>query len=205
MNKHTNEVTIAMTGASGIIYALRLIEYLLQKKIKINVLMSSAAHAVAVLEYDIKLPSQTDKLKDGLVARYNANPELIQVYSQQEWTASIASGSAKTPPMVICPCSMGCVAAIAQGSSDNLIERAADVVIKEQSKLILVPRETPLSPIHLENLLKLSRIGVVILPPTPGFYHKPETINDLVDFVVARILDHLLIEQDLIKPWSPNA
>jgi 4-hydroxy-3-polyprenylbenzoate decarboxylase len=127
---------------------------------------------------------------------------LLTVFSAHEWTAPIASGSAFVDAMVVCPCSSGTLAAIAQGLSNNLIERAADVMIKEQRKLILVPREMPLSAIHLENMLKLARLNTVIMPAAPGFYHHPKTMDDLVDFVVARILNTLGINQELVLPWG---
>jgi 4-hydroxy-3-polyprenylbenzoate decarboxylase len=120
----------------------------------------------------------------------------------EQWTAAVASGSGAPAAMVVCPCSTGTLSSIACGASDNLIERAADVAIKEGRKLILVPREAPFSPLHLENMLKLSRLGVTIMPAAPGFYHQPQTVGDLVDFIVARLLDHLGVEQTLVKRWG---
>ena len=127
------------------------------------------------------------------------------MFGREEWFAPVASGSNPADAMVVCPCSMGTLAAIAQGSSDNLIERAADVSIKEQRKLVLVPREAPFSAIHLENMLKLARLGVVILPPSPGFYTHPKTVDDMIDFVVARILDQLRIDNQLTPRWGEPA
>ena len=127
---------------------------------------------------------------------------MLTVYGREEWFAPIASGSSVADAMVVCPCTMGTLAAIATGMSDNLIERAADVTLKEQRKLILVPRETPFSALHLENMLKLARLGALILPANPGFYHHPASVQDLVDFVVARILDHLGISHQLMQPWG---
>ena len=124
------------------------------------------------------------------------------MFGREEWFAPVASGSNPADAMVICPCTMGTLAAVAAGMSDNLIERAADVMIKESRKLIIVPRETPFSAIHLENMLKLSRLGVCILPPNPGFYHHPATVADLVDFVVARIMDQLKVPHTLMQPWG---
>ncbi|XLM19963.1 UbiX family flavin prenyltransferase, partial [Chromobacterium piscinae] len=127
---------------------------------------------------------------------------LLEVYGREEWFAPAASGSNPPDAMVVCPCSMGTLAAIRHGMSDNLIERAADVCIKEQRKLVLVPRETPLSAIHLENMLELARLGVVILPPSPGFYTHPKSVDDMVDFVVSRVLDQLGVEQTLTPRWG---
>ena len=126
----------------------------------------------------------------------------IEVFSKNQWTAPVASGSNPPRAMVVCPCTMSTLSAIANGHADNLMHRAADVVIKEQKKLILVPRETPYSAIHLENMLKLSRLGVVIMDANPAFYQAPKTIEDLVNFVVARILDHLEVEHNLAPPWQ---
>lgn len=195
-------VTLAMTGASGIPYAMRLLECLLRADKKVYLLVSQAAQAVAALESDIELPGQTTKLQQVLLKRFQVNAEQLIVFGHAEWTAPIASGSSAADAMVICPCSSGCLAAIASGASNNLIERAADVMLKEQRQLILIPREMPLSVLHLENMLRLARMGVTIMPANPGFYYKPNKIEDLVDFVVARILDHLDVPQTLLPPWG---
>ena len=137
-----------------------------------------------------------------LSEQFGADTGKLRVFGREEWTAPVASGSSAPRAMVVCPCTTGTLAGIAAGSSNNLIERAADVAIKEGRKLVLVPREAPFSAIHLENMLKLARLGVVILPPSPGFYQKPESIADLVDFVVARILDQLGIENTLSPRWG---
>jgi len=200
----SKKITLALTGASGIIYGLRLLECLIKAQKEVYFLISQAAREVAVHEHDIKLPGQTPKLEAYLSELYHAEKDQLKVFSHQEWTSPIASGSNTSDAMVICPCSSGCLSAIATGGSNNLIERAADVILKEQKKLILVPRETPLSAIHLENMLKLSRLGVVILPAMPGFYHKPKDIDDLIDFVVSRILNQLDIKNDLLTPWGGN-
>ena len=141
-------------------------------------------------------------MQQRLIEYFDADPALINVYSKDQWTAPPASGSSVADAMVVCPCTMGSLASIAVGSSDNLIHRAADVAIKERRTLILVPRETPFSSIHLENMLKLSRLGVVILPPNPGFYHGVESVDQMVDFIVARILDQLGIDNDLSPRWG---
>jgi len=139
-----------------------------------------------------------------LCARFGAESGALRVFGREEWFAPPASGSNPPDAMVVCPCTMATLAAVAGGLSQNLIERAADVVIKEGRKLVLVPRETPYSAIHLENMLKLARIGVCILPPNPGFYHHPQTVQDLVDFVVARILDQLGVPHALMARWGED-
>ena len=195
-------VTLAMTGASGAEYTLRLIECLLRNHIQIQFISSQPGQIVMGMETKLKLSGSPQKMREALVDYFNADPELIQVYSRDQWTAPPARGSSVADAMVVCPCTMGSLASIAVGSSDNLIHRAADVAIKERKTLILVPRETPFSAIHLENMLKLSRLGVVILPPNPGFYHGVSEVSELVDFIVARILDQLGIENDLSPRWG---
>ena len=195
-------ITLALTGASGLVYGLRLLECLLVQNLNVQVLASQAAHVVAAQEMGITLPSRPTELENWLRERYPNGEGTLRVYGREDWFAPIASGSGASEAMVVCPCSMGTMAAIAHGLSDNLIERAADVMIKENRKLILVPRETPLSALHLENMLKLTRLGVTILPANPGFYHHPRRIEDLVDFVVARVLDQLGIQSDLIPRWG---
>ncbi|AVG18169.1 aromatic acid decarboxylase [Chromobacterium vaccinii] len=195
-------VTVALTGASGLPYGLRLIEALLAAGARVWVLYSQAAQVVAKQEMQLTLPSRPAEMKAWLQARYPAGDGQLEVYGREEWFAPAASGSNPPDAMVVCPCSMGTLAAIRHGMSDNLIERAADVCIKEQRKLVLVPRETPLSAIHLENMLDLARLGVVILPPGPGFYTHPKSVDDMVDFVVSRILDQLGVEQTLTPRWG---
>ncbi|HEX5791761.1 MAG TPA: flavin prenyltransferase UbiX [Rheinheimera sp.] len=196
------EITLAFSGASGAPYGWRLLELLLAQGIKVHLLVSSAARVVFATEHDIKLPASPDKCTDMLLAHFGCDSALLQVYGKDDWFSPVASGSAAPRQMVICPCSTGTVSSIAVGASDNLIERAADVVIKEGGQLILVPRESPLSAIHLENLLKLARLGVTIMPAAPGFYHQPKQISDLVDFIVARILDHLKLPHQLLNRWG---
>ncbi|MDX1536753.1 MAG: flavin prenyltransferase UbiX [Arsukibacterium sp.] len=196
------EITLAFTGASGAPYGWRLLELLLQQGIRVHLLISSAARVVFATEHNIKLAGAPDKCTAQLQALFNCAADQLTVYGKDDWFSPVASGSAAPKQMVICPCSTGTVAAIACGASDNLIERAADVVIKEGGKLILVPRESPLSAIHLENLLKLARLGVTIMPAAPGFYHQPQQISDLVDFMVARILDQLGVAQQLTARWG---
>ncbi|HMK13754.1 MAG TPA: flavin prenyltransferase UbiX [Burkholderiales bacterium] len=195
-------ITLAFTGASGIPYGLRLLECLISSGIQVYLLYSQAAQIVAQQEVSLAIPSKAKEVEIFFRDKYHAGAGQLQVFGREEWFAPIASGSSPGDAMVICPCSMGTLAAIAAGMSDNLIERAADVMLKESRKLILVPRETPLSAIHLENMLRLSRSGAVILPANPGFYHHPASVQDLVDFVVARILDHLGIPHQLVARWG---
>ncbi|MCP1289463.1 UbiX family flavin prenyltransferase [Chromobacterium sp. S0633] len=198
-------VTVALTGASGLPYGLRLIDCLIAAGVRVWVLYSQAAQVVAKQEMDLTLPSRPAEARQWLMQRSGARDGQLAVFGREEWFAPVASGSNPADAMVVCPCSMGTLAAIAQGSSDNLIERAADVNIKEQRKLVLVPREAPFSAIHLENMLKLARLGVVILPPSPGFYTHPKTVDDMIDFVVARILDQLRIDNQLTPRWGEPA
>lgn len=196
-------ICLALTGASGMPYGLRLIECLLAAGCRVQLLYSQAAQVVARQEVDLELPTRPAEARAALLARYPAvDPEKLAVFGREEWFAPVASGSNPPDAMVVCPCSMGTLAAIAQGLADNLIERVADVVLKEGRKLILVPRETPLSAIHLENMLRLARAGAVILPPSPGFYHRPQTVGDVVDFVVARVLDQLAVPHALLRRWG---
>jgi len=197
-------VTLALTGASGMPYGVRLLECLLRAGVKIYLLYSQAAQIVARQEMDLSLPARAKDATEFFSARFDAAPGQLQVFGREEWFAPVASGSNPADAMVVCPCTMGTLAAIAAGMADNLIERAADVALKEARKLVLVPRETPLSAIHLENMLKLSRAGAIILPANPGFYHHPQTAQDLVDFVVARVLDHLSVEHTLMPRWGES-
>ena len=200
----SKHIILAVTGASGAPYTLRLLECLLEGERRVDLVFSKAALMVFAMETDLELPARPAELQSFLSEYFNAAPDLLRVYGREDWMAPMASGSHSARSMVVCPCTMGTLAAIAQGASDNLIERAADVMIKESRQLILVPRETPFSAIHLENMLKLSRLGVVMLAANPGFYCKPERIDDLVDFVVARILDQLQVEHQLIGRWGED-
>ncbi len=195
-------VSIALTGASGMPYALRLIELLVKANVQVFVMVSKAAQIVMATETEFKLPGQAAAQQAHLTDIFSAKDEQIKVFNKEQWFSPVASGSSAPSSMVVVPCSTGCLSAIATGASNNLIERAADVALKERRKLILVPRETPYSEIHLEHMLKLTRMGAIILPASPGFYHNPETLDDMVDFIVARILDHLDVEQGLIDRWG---
>lgn len=195
-------IAVALTGASGMPYGIRLIECLLGSGARVQLLYSQVAQIVAKQEMDLALPARAAELQAAFSGRFNAQPGRLEVYGRDEWFAPLASGSSPPDAMVICPCSMGTLAAVAAGLAQNLIERAADVVLKEGRKLVLVPRETPFSVIHLENMLKLARAGAVILPPNPGFYNHPQSVQDLVDFVVARVLDQIGIEHQLMRRWG---
>ena len=197
-------VTLAFTGASGMPYGVRLLECLLKAGVRVYLLYSPAAQIVARQEMGLALPARARDAAEFFSARYAAAPGQLQAFGREEWFAPVASGSNPADAMVICPCTMGTLAAIAAGMADNLIERAADVTLKEARKLILVARETPLSAIHLENMLRLSRAGAIILPANPGFYHHPQSAQDLVDFVVARILDHVGIDHQLMPRWGES-
>jgi 4-hydroxy-3-polyprenylbenzoate decarboxylase len=195
-------VTVALTGASGMPYGLRLVEVLIRAGARVYLLYSQAAHVVAKQEMDMVLPPRPSEAEREFGERFSAERGQLRVFGREDWFAPVASGSNAPDAMVICPCTVGTLAAVAAGLSDTLIERAADVMLKEGRKLILVPRETPFSALHLENMLKLARAGAVILPANPGFYHHPKRIEDLVDFIVARILDQLGIEHDLMRRWG---
>ena len=202
MSTRPRTICLAITGASGVQYSFRLLQLLLQNNIRVYVMISKAAQVVVSMETDVKLGSRTGDIQKQLCERYQCDDRQLQVFGEQEWTAPPASGNNAIDSMVVCPCSMGALSAIATGASNNLIERAADVMLKERRKLVLVPRETPYSDIHLENMLKLSRMGAVIVDANPGFYNAPSSIDDLVDFVVAKILDQLQVEHALVPRWG---
>ncbi|MFG6179017.1 flavin prenyltransferase UbiX [Halomonas sp. THAF12] len=195
-------VTVALTGASGAQYGLRLIEALVEANREVWVMISKAAHLVIATETESELPARPGRLAEALAERCGAAPGQIRCFGREDWMAPVASGSGASSAMVICPCSTGTLSAVACGASNNLIERAADVALKERRQLILVPRETPLSAIHLEHMLSLTRQGAVVLPAAPGFYHRPTSVEDLVDFIVARILNQLGIEHRLMPRWG---
>ncbi len=203
-NDFNGKVTLAITGASGAGYALRLIECLIAANYQLYILCSSAGRIVLDTEVGVKIPGSPDAASQFLTQKYQAKAQQITVFGKEQWFSPVASGSAAPKQMVVCPCSTGTMAAICHGMSDNLIERAADVVIKERGQLILMVRETPFSTLHLQNMLSLSQQGVTIMPASPGFYHKAESIDDLIDFMVGRVLDHLGIEQSIMPRWGYN-
>ena len=195
-------VILALTGASGVQYALRLLECLLDADTPVYLMVSKAAQIVLSMETELKVPAKSSEMERFFTKLYKADDGQVRVFSQEQWTAPIASGSHKALSMVICPCTTGTLAAIANGNSDNLLERAADVMLKEKRQLIMVVRETPFSQIHLENMLRLSQAGATIMPANPGFYHNPKNLGDIIDFMVSRILDHLKIDHELQARWG---
>jgi 4-hydroxy-3-polyprenylbenzoate decarboxylase len=195
-------VALAMTGASGAQYGLRLLECLLAGGCRVSLMISKPAQVVIGMETDLALPARSAEMRRFFCTRHGVDEAQLQVYGREEWTAPVASGSAAPDAMVVCPCTTATVSALATGASRSLIERAGDVVLKERRPLLLVVRETPFSAIHLENMLTLARAGAVIMPANPGYYHRPQTVDALVDFVVARVLDHLGLPQHLVTPWG---
>ncbi|WP_196140559.1 flavin prenyltransferase UbiX [Aliikangiella sp. G2MR2-5] len=200
--KGKSRVTLGITGASGAIYALNLLKYLARYYQEVHVMITDAARIVLATEMSLKLPQSPTKIAEILSEYCQVDDGIILVYSKENWYSPVASGSAAPKQMVICPASMGCISAIATGASNNLLERAADVVIKEKGQLIVLPREMPFSTIHLQNMLTLSQAGVTIMPAAPGFYNNPESIDELADFVTARVLNHLGIENPVNRPWG---
>lgn len=200
MADHPRPIVLAITGASGAPYAVRLLESLIGAGREVWLIVSS--HGLRLLRTEAGIAS-LDQLRERVgSADWD---KFVKVQNDNDRGAAPASGSALTDGMVICPCSMGTLSSIAQGTSRSLIERAADVTLKERRKLIVVPRETPYSAIHLENMLRLTRAGAVVIAASPGFYHGAKSIDDLVDFVVARILDHLGVEHSLTKRWGEGS
>lgn len=195
-------ITLAFTGASGMPYGMRLLECLLVGGQRVHLVYSQAAQIVAKQEMDIVLPGRPQDAERMLHERLAQFSGELRVFGRDDWFAPMASGSSPGDAMVICPCTMGTLARVAAGISDDLIARAADVMLKEKRTLILAPREMPFSEIHLENMLKLARAGAVIMPPNPGFYFRPGSVQDMVDFVVARILDHLGVENTMLPRWG---
>lgn len=193
----THPVVVAITGASGAPYAVRLLEALVKAERRVWLLVSS--HGYRLLRTEVGI-ADAGALRGRVGAEWW--DRFVTLYDDNDRGAAPASGSTRWAGMVICPCSMGTIAAISQGTSRSLVERAADVALKERRRLVVVPRETPYSEIHLENMLRLSRAGAVVMPASPAFYHQPAGIPELVDFVVARILDHLDVDHALVRRWG---
>lgn len=200
-------VVVALTGASGAPYGLRLVERLLEAGQRVDLLLSSAARVVlrqeCGLEWEGDAANVQRLMQDHFLPDDPDQANRLRHFGVEEWLAPMASGSARGGAMVICPCTMGTLAAVAQGMSDSLIERAADVTLKEGRTLILVPRETPLSALHLRNMLTLAELGAVILPAMPGFYHRPQRVEELVEFVVERIMSRLGLGDPRAASWPP--
>ncbi len=196
-------IVVGITGASGSIYGLRLVEELLRAEKELSLLLSSAGRQVLAYEVGLQLDSDPAECQRQLRAHFAAQ-ENLKTYAMDDFFAPVASGSAAPDAVVICPCSMGTLGRIAAGLSDSLLERVADVALKEQKKLLLVPRETPLNQIHLHNLLRVSQAGGQILPAMPAFYHKPQSVEEMVDFVVGKVLDNLGIAHQLFSPWGES-
>lgn len=200
--RETQRIALAITGASGTPYGLRLLECLLGAGKEVFLLVSQAGQVVLKMEAGIDLPPSPSAAEANLRARFGCPSGQLRVLGRQQWTAPVASGTNPADAMVVCPCTTGTLATIASGACNDLIDRAADVVLKERRPLILVVRETPLSVIHLENMVRLARAGALILPANPGFYFRPQRVEDLVDFLVARILDHLGVAHQLLPRWG---
>ncbi|MDX8382833.1 MAG: flavin prenyltransferase UbiX [Ghiorsea sp.] len=195
-------IIIAMTGASGAPYALRLIQRLAGQNIQLHLLISDAARVVLDKESNLILSSDLLEMAKELADFLAIDVAYLTCWGNKDWMSPVASGSADMQDMVVIPCSMGSLARIATGASSNLIERATDVMMKERKNLVLVPRETPLSEIHLGHMYNLSKMGVRIIPAMPGFYHQPKSIADLVDFMVDRIMDHLNVDDGGAIRWG---
>ena len=189
---------VALTGASGAPYFLRLVKELLEKENEVHLLVTNAGFRVLNEEHDFVIKKKAEFFYE----LYHLKKDRLYYHNINDIGASIASGSFLIDAMVVVPCTMGTLAKIACGFSSNLLERTADVVIKERRKLILVPRETPFSSLHLENMLKLSRLGVIIFPPIPAFYYRPQKLDDHTAFIVGKILDLLGVENRLYKRWQ---
>ncbi len=194
-------IVVGITGASGSVYGLRLVEELLRAGCAVSLLLTGAGRQVTAFETGLKLADNTAECQKQLREYFRVEDDL-RTYAQDDFFAPVASGSSAPDAVVLCPCSMGTAGRIAAGLSDNLLERVADVALKEGKRLLLVPRETPFNRIHLENLLRLTDAGAQVLPAMPAFYHRPETVADLVDFVVGKVLDRLGIEHSLFKRWG---
>ncbi len=202
MNTPQPPIAVAFTGASGIQYGLRLVESLLAADRRVYLMVSQAAQVVVNMETDLRLPGRPEEMQTYLAGHFSARPGQLEVFGRQQWTAPVASGSNPPEAVVVCPCTTGTLASIANGICDDLIDRAADVALKERRKLILVVRETPFSTIHLENMLRLAQAGAVVMPANPGFYFRPRTVDEIVDFIVARVLDHLGVPHGLGARWG---
>jgi 4-hydroxy-3-polyprenylbenzoate decarboxylase len=200
----TKTIALAITGASGTQYGLRLLQCLLESGARVHLMVSQAGQVVLKMEAGIDVPSRPADTERFFSERFGARPDQLHVFGRQQWTAPVASGTNPPDAMVVCPCTTGTLATVASGMCQDLIDRAADVALKERRKLVLVVRETPFSVIHLENMLRLAKAGAVIMPANPGFYFNPQTVGEVVDFMVARVLDHLEISHGLMRRWGED-
>jgi 4-hydroxy-3-polyprenylbenzoate decarboxylase len=198
----TKTIAIALTGASGTGYGLRVLQGLIDAEVRVYLLITQAAQVVLRMEAGLEVPSRPKEAEVFFTEYLGARQGQLSVFGRQQWTAPVASGTNPPDAMAIVPCTTGTLANIAAGLSEDLIDRAADVTLKEGRKLILVVRETPFTAIHLENMLRLARAGVVIMPANPGFYFNPQTVDDVIDFMAARVLDHLGVPHRLSARWG---
>lgn len=198
-------IAIALTGASGTGYGLRVLQGLIDAEVRVYLLISQAAQVVLRMESGLEVPSRPKEAERFFSDYLGAQSGQLSVFGRQQWTAPVASGTNPPDAMAIVPCTTGTLANIAAGLSEDLIDRAADVTMKEGRKLILVVRETPFTTIHLENMLRLARAGVVIMPANPGFYFNPQSVDEVIDFMAARVLDHLGVPHRLSARWGEES
>ncbi|OLO42572.1 aromatic acid decarboxylase [Alkalihalophilus pseudofirmus] len=198
MREYRGIFTVGITGASGAIYGIRLVNELIRQNYKVHLVVTDAGWQVFREELELDTSNRNEVIEH----LFQENDEQFSYHTLQDYTAPIASGSYQNDGMIVIPCSMGTMSGIAHGSSRNLLERTADVMLKEGRPLIIVPRETPLNQIHLENMLKISKVGGKILPAMPGFYHLPKSMDDLINFVVGKALDNLGVEHELFTRWG---
>lgn len=203
LSDKSKPIVLGITGASGAIYGFSLLKFFLDSGYKVDLVLSDNALKVAKQELDLELEGLSlENVKQKILTKLNIKPSALNIWSPDNVAASISSGSYKTQGMIIAPCSMGTIANIAAGTSNNLIARAADVTLKERRKLVLLARETPLNTIHLRNMLTLSEMGAIVVPAAPGFYHKPQSIQDQINFVLGKALDVLGIENEMFLRWT---
>jgi flavin prenyltransferase len=202
MTAWNKTIAVGLTGASGIHYGLTVLRGIVAADLRVYLLVSQAAQVVLKMEADLDVPSRPADAERFFTEYFDAAPGQIRVFGRQQWTAPVASGTNPPDAMAICPCTTGTLASIAAGLSHDLMDRAADVALKEGRKLILVVREMPFTTVHLENMLRLARAGAVIMPANPGFYFKPERVEQVYDFVAARVLDHLGVPHRLAARWG---
>lgn len=193
---------VSITGASGVVYGIRLVEQLIKNNFKVNLIISETSFSILKEEMNIDWWGTEEEINKHAQGYFKTTDKNLVCFRNDNLLASVASGSKKTDGMVIMPCSMGTLGRIANGISSNLLERTADVTLKERRPLIIVPRETPLNMIHLQNMLTLSKMGTHIVPAVPAFYHQPKTIDDLINFVVGKVLDLIGVEHDNFHRWD---